>query len=242
MFMIVYAATLKGKTKIENEDRVIVGSSILASGVFYTESSCDVIAIADGVGGNNAGAVASHYVANEICRMKNISLEILSVINDDLLRLSRETNDYRAMATTLSGIFITENENFLFSVGNTRVYILQNGKYLKQLTTDDTTVQYLLSTGQISTDDMSAFDRKNEITACFGGNNPALFNIHLSHMDKNFVPFLITSDGIHDYVSVDCMEDIISDCGISAETCQKIIQTADNNGSKDDKSIILGEL
>ena len=53
---------------------------------------------------------------------------------------------------------------------------------------------------------------------------------------------MITSDGIHDYISIDLMEDIIADNGITVSACEAIIATARNAGSKDDISIVMGEL
>lgn len=92
-------------------------------------------------------------------------------------------------------------------MGNTRVYAVVNGKYLKQLTRDDTTLEYLLATGQLDSFTAESFERKNEITACFGADNTAL--LKLKQIDTSGQDTLIvTSDGIHDYVSLDEMEDI----------------------------------
>ena len=55
-------------------------------------------------------------------------------------------------------------------------------------------------------------------------------------------PFMITSDGIHDYISIDLMEDIIADNSITVSACEAIITAARNAGSKDDISIVIGEI
>lgn len=240
--MKIYAASDKGIGKVESEDRIIIGKSIISSGVFYTEFETGILAIADGVGGNNAGATASHFIANKLCVTEEISLSSFSNANTELLNLSKQNIKYNGMATTLSGINVCNEKTTLFSVGNTRVYLLQSKKYLKQLTTDDTTLNFLLSTGQISLDEAEDFDRKNEITACFGGGNLGLFKIKMTDIGRLTSPVMITSDGIHDYLSVDQMEDIISTHGISNLTCEAFIEAARNNGSTDDISIILGDL
>ena len=51
---------------------------------------------------------------------------------------------------------------------------------------------------------------------------------------------MITSDGIHDYLSTDELEDTIDDYGISLQACEKLIELARQNGSKDDASVIMG--
>lgn len=238
--MRIIAITQKAPNKHENEDRIIVGKSIVAEGNFVTEITDGCIAIADGVGGHNAGYVASHFVANNLAMSKNITVELLEHINAELLELAKSKDEYRGMATTLSGIELSQEHIRLFSVGNTRIYTIQSGKYLKQLTTDDTTLNYLLTTRQLKQEEADSFDRKNEITACFGGGAIDLCKIKLNVIEQLSSPVLMTSDGIHDHISIDQMEDIISECGISSATCEKMIEAARNSGSTDDISILLG--
>lgn len=142
------------------------------------------------------------------------------------------------MATTLALVDFTENFAKITYVGNTRVYAMVNGKYLKQLTRDDTTLEYLLATGQMDASTAESFDRKNEITACFGAGSPALLKlkqIDISGQDT----LILTSDGIHDYVSLDEMEDIYCATDDKMEFCKKLIEQAVENGSMDDMSVIV---
>lgn len=238
--MNVIAVTQKGLNKTENEDRIIVGKTIVAGGTLFSEIESGIIAVADGVGGHNAGAIASHFVSNKLSHLKEISVELLRTINEELIAISESTEGQKGMATTLSGICYAEGKPQLFSVGNTRVYLLQSRKYLKQLTTDDTTLNYLLATGQLTSEDADSFKRKNEITACFGGGSADLFKVKINYIEPLVAPVMITSDGIHDYVSVDQMEDIIEEHGLNEKTCFEMIQAARNNGSLDDASIIIG--
>lgn len=240
--MNIVAITQKGPNKAENEDRIIVGKSLIADGVFQTQLVDGIVAVADGVGGNNAGAVASHFVAEQLTKLSSISVNKFSRINEELLSFSVDRTEYENMATTLSGIASCDGTTQVFSIGNTRVYLLQGGKYLKQLTTDDTTLNYLLATGQLSANEVEAFDRKNEITACFGGGASHLFKIRCDAIDSLTSPFMMTSDGIHDYISIDQMEDIIAANGITVSACEAIISAARAGGSQDDASVVLGEM
>ena len=239
--MKIIAITQKDPSKAENEDRIIAGKNIIAEGIFQTQLPNGIVAVADGVGGNNAGAVASHYIAKQLSTLNIVSDNELSKINEKLLSLSFKCPDYKNMATTLSGVSFHGGATQVFSIGNTRVYLLQGSKYLKQLTADDTTLNYLLTTGQLSAEEAEAFDRKNEITACFGGGAARFFKIKCSTVDSLPSPFMITSDGIHDYISIDLMEDIIADNGITVSACEAIIAAARKAGSKDDMSIVTGE-
>ena len=238
--MKVIAITQKGPNKSENEDRIVVGKSVLADGTLCSEIKEGVIAIADGVGGQNAGAYASQYVAGRLCTINEISDKRMRDINEELIRISETRENLNGMATTLSGVRISESKTQLFGIGNTRVYLLQSGKYLKQLTSDDTTLQYLLAAGQLAPGDAARFDRKNELVACFGGNSPELFKIKIRDTEPFAAPIVLSSDGIHDYLTVDQMEDIIASFGLSEAACKELIRLARENGSSDDASIVFG--
>lgn len=238
--MKIFAVTQKGPNKAENEDRIIVGNSVLVDGAAVFEMEYGLLAIADGVGGCNAGAVASQFVAERICNLSDITPEAMEKINRDLLLQSEQNPEQAGMATTLSGVLLSDSKAQLFSVGNARVYMVCGGKYLKQLTIDDTTLQYLLSSGQLSEKEVEVFDRKNEITACFGGGNSNLFRIKVQELAPIAAPVLITSDGIHDTLSIDEMEEILAEFGISEKTCEVMIASARAQGSCDDASILLG--
>ena len=240
--MKIYAITEKGVEKRENEDRIVINKTILSCGVFKYELDSGVFAIADGVGGNKAGAVASHYIASKLGFLESITQDSFTTLNEELIAFSNQSNKYTGMATTLSGVCVNTEKTIIFSIGNTRVYLLQGKKYLKQITSDDTTLNFLISTGQISQEDAENFERKNEITACFGGGNPSLFKLKIEEIDTLNVPFLISSDGLHDFVSVDEIEEIIYKYGVSEVSCAELMNLARENGSTDDISIIFGDI
>ena len=233
--MKIYAATQKGVQKAQNEDRVVLNQNILSVGIYECECTEGFVAVADGVGGNNAGAVASQFVAEKLGKCDH-AMEDLTEINRKLIERSRTDEALAGMATTLAMVDYTEDSAKITYVGNTRVYAVVNGKYLKQLTRDDTTLEYLLATGQLDSFTAESFERKNEITACFGADNTAL--LKLKQIDTSGQDTLIvTSDGIHDYVSLDEMEDIYCTENDRVKFCKKLIEQARKNGSMDDMSI-----
>lgn len=237
--MKFYASSQIGIGKRENEDRMILGQSVIAGGSFVTNIESGIIAVADGVGGNKAGAVASHFVATQLSSMACIDIDQLSKINAELLALSYTRPNYCKMATTLSGIGFGKDKTVIFHIGNTRIYLLRSGKYLKLITDDDTTVNYLIRIGKLSPNEAEHFSKKNEITACFGGGDSNLFKPKLDIVVIDS-PVIITSDGIHDYVNADELEDIIGKYDISLQACEKIIEVARLKGSVDDVSVIMG--
>ena len=100
--MIVIAETQKGSHKAENEDRVVVNKTVISSGILQTDFMGGFLAVADGVGGNNAGAIASQFVAKELASLKEPSEAALIAINEALLEESFKNKELAGMATTLS--------------------------------------------------------------------------------------------------------------------------------------------
>ena len=239
----IYAMTEKGE-HIENEDRILINDTIVSAGTFETECDSNLkICVADGVGGNNAGAVASSFVCENLKTIVPSSKNDLVDINSQLLMKSTENANYNGMATTLSGICISDEQASNFHIGNTRIYVFQ-GSYIKQITEDHTSVNWLVKTGKLSKKEAETYDRRNEITACFGGGNPALINSLVFEESNealsNARRIVLTSDGVHEYVSIDEMEDILNDENISPlQACEEIINIAKTNGSSDDKSIVI---
>ena len=181
--------------------------------------------------------MASQFVAEELGKCDH-TIKNLTEINWKLIERSRADEAFAGMATTLAMVDFTEDSAKITYVGNTRVYAIVNGKYLKQLTRDDTTLEYLLATGQLDSFTAESFERKNEITACFGAGSPALLKlkqIDISGQDT----LIVTSDGIHDYVSIDEMEDIYCAADDKVEFCKKLIDQAVENGSVDDASVMV---
>ena len=240
--MKIYAATAKGPGHTEDEDRIIVGRTIINSGSYETEISEGIIAIADGVGGQNAGAVASHFLAMSLSQANDVSMDSLTEINEKLIEKSNSDDSLTKMATTLSLLHIGERK-YIYHVGNTRIYNLRNGKYLRQLTTDDTSVNFLVSTGRMTDEEAETYEHKNRITACFGSGDSSLCKIKTVDItDIDNGAFVFTTDGIHDYVSLDELEEIMAESADYAEACKNAIKLAVEKGSTDDKSMIIGVL
>ena len=242
--MRIYAMTEKGEHS-ENEDRILINDDVISDGFFETESNeqTTIICVADGVGGNNAGAVASSFVCENLKNMPCIDKSGLEGINSQLLEKSAENTNLKGMATTLSGICIYDTNANIFHIGNTRIYVFQ-GSYIKQITEDHTSVNWLVKTGKLSKKEAETYDRRNEITACFGGGNPALINSLVFEESNealsNAKRIVLTSDGVHEYVFVDELEDVLNNEALEPiSMCKEILNLAKANGSTDDKSIVI---
>lgn len=236
--MKVYSYMVHGSGKTVSEDSILVDKQLLKEGYFAFDEVMSCFAVADGVGGYAGGREASEFVLNELkdklCgNMKQNLIEI----NNSLISYSKSILGKEKMATTLSSLMLSDNNsNIIVHVGNTRIYAIQ-GMYLKQLTKDHTTVQFLRSKGDFAAADAAP---KNEITSCLGaGITKGLSQIQVCEIDKDFTGYVITSDGIHDYLEDDCLEDFVSEKDYSERAFEQLANLASENGSDDDKSIVI---
>ena len=232
--MNIYAATRKGKNKVHSEDRIVIGDVVLNDECRLFENiSPKIIGVSDGVGGNAGGELASQFLCERaILLTEGELLHSATDLNESLLRYASEIKEKEKMAATFSAVILSEDTRILH-IGNTRIYAVQ-GSYLKQLTTDHTTYNHLKFRGLYEEAERC---NKSELVSCFGGGTNRLFcpDIEIVTVNK----MVMTSDGIHDYVDIDRMEDIICSEKSNAEKCEEIFNIALDKGSCDDMSIII---
>jgi PPM family protein phosphatase len=237
---MIYVASVAGKHHSVSEDTVVVGKEVLSESMEELQMpNTGFVCVCDGVGGNRGGAEASTFVCHKLANAEGIQPDAIRTflveINDQLISRAQETPELKQMATTLTGIYRNGDSNMLIHVGNTRAFTKQ-GKYLKQLTSDHTTYNWLKSSGQI---EAAAVCNKSEITNCFGGNNPSLLSKLVVCELQRFSLMLLTSDGIHEYVDVDSLEAILNGEGFYSDKCNQILLAAESAGSEDDMTVVI---
>lgn len=253
--MKIYCKMETGHGKTGIEDRVLIGSTVLAGGSYRIEvsesDSLLCIAVADGVGGNSAGDIAAHIATNCLlsCQLPEslTAEELLQIIRDAnmyIIEESRREPSLKNMATTLSGLCRINRKWLLFHVGNTRVYTW-NSPYLSLLTTDHSKAHELRLMG-MSDEEIERTGNATAITACLG-NGDMVFAEALQVKDitreiETAQMLLLTSDGVHEFIPRDLFErSLQSVCDIDLYLSQALT-CARENGSTDDLSIILVDL
>ncbi len=235
-----------GEGKIECDDTALVGDSIINNAFYSVEVTPPIlVCAADGVGGNAGGKEASLFITKELSAVnfynKSKDEIVLSIkdINSRLIKYAKDNPGLLNMATTMTAIWIDEeNSSYLIHVGNTRAYELR-GTYLKQLTTDHTMYQWLKNHGQ---DEAAEGSNKNEIIACFGGGKEELIDsLMVEEVFTNGLPksLIITSDGIHDNVSIDDIEECLKDSTDDETVIHTLMELAKNSGTKDDMTVMI---
>ncbi|WP_298463904.1 PP2C family serine/threonine-protein phosphatase [uncultured Mitsuokella sp.] len=238
--MEVYMHTVKGIHKEQNEDRILVQQQVYQDVTADMDVADGFVAVADGVGGNYGGAAAAQFLCEQVGRLARPELESFRAINEALLVYGREQSHGGKMAATFSGLFFGEGLPVLVHTGNTRVYAIQAGKYLRQLTRDDTVVQYLLDTGRLTEQEAESYAARNEITSCFGGGRPDLLRLTIRRLTDDAEQYLLTTDGVHEHVSTDELEDILATAeGDWLAAVKQMVQQSIVHHSADDCTAVI---
>lgn len=179
-----------------------------------------LVVVADGIGGGKAGEVASGEIVkylNEIFKVSGPFESIENVIdfinyhldkaNKYVYDLSMSNKDYYGMGTTLTGILITSKGCLSINCGDSRVYGFIDKKIFK-LTEDHTLVNQMLAKGQITYEESLNHPKRHYLVRAVGIFEDTKFDVHkVKDMDY----FLISSDGLHGYVSEEEISKIILD-------------------------------
>lgn len=243
--MKVSAVVLKGNNKKICEDCVLIGETIICDCEIQMDlSETCMVCVADGVGGNSGGEVASRFILSRLSKYQilNCGEEIIKRnlidLNNELLNYAESTNDKKRMATTFTGLFCDVDDMYFVQSGNSRLYIMQ-GNYLKQITKDQTTYQWLKDCGN---DEAAEICNKNEIRGCFGGGNAEYIEplvVKKIENSLNISTIILTSDGIHEYVDIDAMEELLASGQGDIEILRRMTMIAMENGSQDDITAIV---
>lgn len=213
----------------------------------------DVLAIiADGVGGENAGEVASMVtckgIAEYLAHMKNIGLEDLrmavTTANNDVIELQKNPR-YENMATVVSACVISPKDNVIHicHVGDTRIYALCNdGAELSKLTKDHSFVGRLFDEGLISENEAMHHPKRNRIDKCIGSQPLNYFSDYLfadSFELTKYKRILMCSDGVYDVVSSSEIHSILVHTPDAKRAAEELVKRALEFGSHDNISAIV---
>ncbi len=173
--------------------------------------------VADGVGGAEAGEVASelaceytieHYVANPFKENLGERLrEAMQVANTKVRRYVVE-NDNRRMATTMVAVAIQDEDAYFVNVGDSRGYHWRKGNF-RQITKDHSLVARLVEEGAITEAEARVHPRKNVILYSLGSEETPQIDIFHQQLKRGDI-LLLCSDGLTRHVEDAEMADMIS--------------------------------
>lgn len=241
--MAVHGLTDVGLVREHNEDSIDWDTE---RGLFI---------LADGMGGHNAGEVASalaiesikhalydvlkpEIIESEIVDYNDAVYEAIAYANTEIFEQAQEKPEYIGMGTTLVMALLMWDKALIANVGDSRLYRLRNDN-LEQLTTDHSLVQEMVDNGYLSAEEADSAISKNLITRALGISEVVDIDL-IEHPMKLNDLFLLCSDGLTDLVTDEEISSIIIEYRDSlSDAAQKLVDLANKRTGKDNISVIL---
>lgn len=233
--------TDRGQVRSVNED---------AGGIFANSKGQLLAIVADGMGGHQAGEVASDLMVNSIKEQWERSYEFttpeeseqwltktLETINAIIYQKSLEDEKYTGMGTTAVISICTDDYVTVANIGDSRCYLLNETGFL-QITDDHSYVNELVRTGEISIDDAEKHPKKNLLLRALGTEETVksdVKSIGWEEEDK----LLLCSDGLTNKVSDDEIEVLLRSNAKISELSKKLIEIANERGGEDNITLAI---
>jgi len=230
--MKYYGLSVKGRRE-NNEDSYLIEKIR----DFY------VFAVADGLGGHEAGEIASKLAMIELKEtlketlkrhegdLKDLLIRAFKKANDELFLQNkiRKSN----MGTTLTACVVKGFRSIIANVGDSRAYVINGGIWH---TKDHSYVQKLLDAGAITEEDAFRHPYRNIVTRVIGLDEDV--EVDLYEVDLRGKVLLLSTDGLHDYVRDEKIKEIVLSFE-PKDACEMLIEEALNSGSSDNITVVI---
>ena len=197
-----------------------------------------VFAVADGMGGAQAGEVASRIAATAFERSEigdepaETQLEqIATSANQEIHDLAQRDSTRAGMGTTLTAALFRDDELALGHVGDSRAYVLRDGE-LKRLTKDHSLVEELRRQGRLTEEEAEEHPQRSIITRALGPE-PNVKVDTMTFKAKGGDIFLLCSDGLTTMVPDSDIRDILVNARSLRSAVNKLIDAANSGGGRD---------
>lgn len=241
--MQIFGVTDVGAVRKINQDNYVVA---------YNEVGDMLAIICDGIGGGNAGDVASKcaidYFSDVFSKHQGFrDIEDIKVYiryhvrkaNDLIFMKSVTSKKYRGMGTTFVALLRSKFGDFMINIGDSRIYAKIDDK-LQQITVDHTYVQDLVNSGEITAEMALNHPKKNVLTNALGIWDNV--RIDIEQVQQKSDGYLICSDGLYGYVEHYAMEEIMNKKITTSLKVRRLLNLALKNGGYDNITIIVIEL
>ena len=242
-----YGLTDKGKLRQNNQDTFVITRC--------SSRNCSIVALCDGMGGANAGDIASGISVRSFVEFVNARLTsrvnknpvIEKVLKDAVDEANDVAYEYslfdlslNGMGTTLvGGIICDDGEAHIVNVGDSRAYLLSSSN-VTQITTDHSFVEELVRVGAITREQASTHPQKNVITRALGTEKTVecdYYRLKLNDGER----LLLCSDGLSNLVSETEMLSVFSKSGTPEEMCTGLLELTYQHGASDNVTIVVLE-
>lgn len=211
-----------------------------------------VFIVADGVGGNNSGEIASKLAVNEIANYVEThpldeiqSVEQVQAYFEDcvknanfkVLELSQRIEANKGMATTVVCAYVQNDTIYIVNVGDSRAYVFRDGDLL-QITEDHTYVNTLLKAGLISEDEAVNHENKNMITRAIGADYTVEADFFSVPIEVDDI-ILICTDGLYGEVGEEQLVAVLNKEKSMTDICNELVEMANANGGSDNITMVV---
>ena len=237
-----FSALDAGRARSNNEDSVAL------------DDTSALAVLADGMGGYNAGEVASSmatsFIRTELGRwlreagVQASDAEVRRAMdicvdnaNRAIFNAANANPQYAGMGTTLVVAAFREARLLVGHVGDSRAYRLRGGR-LAQITRDHSLLQEQIDAGLITPEQAAFSANKNLVTRAVGVEDTVLLETHVHEVQPGDV-YLMCSDGLSDMLTDATIAQILLSNGAIADAAQALVDAANDAGGKDNISVIL---
>jgi serine/threonine protein phosphatase PrpC len=239
-----------GRVREHNEDTIA------------SDLDVGLLVLADGMGGYNAGEVASGIAVKTITNLVREGLaredlgsldrstgltrpsivlrDAITRANKIIYQTARSQAECEGMGTTVVAALFYDNRISIAHVGDSRLY-RQRGSEISQVTMDHSLLQELVDRGFYSPEEAQRAANKNYVTRALGVEPQVEVEVQEHPVDKGDI-FILCSDGLSDMVEDEDIRLTISTFGANLDTVAKqLIQLANENGGRDNVSVVLAQ-
>lgn len=239
--MNIAGASDRGYLRANNQDSYTIQRT----------SDAVLAVVCDGIGGARAGDVASSVACrmmdeqfitkqtfNNLDDVRQWLKSAIAQVNQHIVALSRNIEDYQGMGTTMVAALITPFGIVCANVGDSRIYAVSDRLVL--LSDDHTLVNELVKLGKISIEDAQRHPNRNMLTNAVGIGFQ--IDIDVFDIEESYDYLLLCSDGLHGYVDMgDVVTEILGNKDVESKV-KELILLANQSGGYDNTTVILCEL
>lgn len=245
MTIELHAAVDPGRARSNNEDSVA------------TDDGVSLAVLADGMGGYNAGEVASEmatrlirdHMANWAAAagdprdepaVRSALAAAAQAANRAVLDAAQAQAEYAGMGTTLVLALFGQDKVWIGHIGDSRAYRLRAGR-LEQLSRDHSLLQEQIDAGLLSEEEAAYSMHRNLVTRAVGVEPDVLLEIHSHHLQVGDL-LLLCSDGLSDMLPDAAIAQVMRTHDTLPETAQALVEAANAAGGRDNISVILAKV
>ena len=238
---IIANCTDTGRTRRVNEDSMVT----------FDSPNGRVVAVCDGMGGQNAGDVASKLAVaviqdilsdNTFATPEEAITSSVIAANQAILRKASMNEDMQGMGATCVMLIVKDGKVYYGSIGDSRIYYIANGM-IRQITKDQSYVQTLVDAGQITLAEAEHHQDKNQITNALGveGMTPPVIG-QMPIIPEPNSTFLLCSDGLSGMINNNTILNTVSRYDLSLnERARMLVEQANEAGGLDNITVQLVE-